>query len=79
MLQAYNQLVLTIQQQIAQLQQRGMVITDIPSATHYFSHINYYRLGAYWLNFESDHATHTFTQNTTFEQVLNLYIFVFWG
>ena len=73
--QAYNKPVLTIQQQIVQLQQRGMVITDIPSATHYLSHINYYRLGAYWLNFESNHATHAFQQNTTFEQVLNLYIF----
>jgi abortive infection bacteriophage resistance protein len=75
MTQAYNKPVLTIQQQISQLQQRGMVITNKESAAHYLSHINYYRLGAYWLNFESDHATHTFIQNTTFEQVLNLYIF----
>lgn len=73
--QAYNKPVLTIQQQILQLQQRGMVIADTQSAAHYLSNINYYRLGEYWLNFESDHATHTFIQNTTFEQVLNLYIF----
>lgn len=75
MQQAYNKPALTIQQQIAQLQQRGMIINDIAAATHYLGYINYYRLSAYWLIFESDHVTHTFRQGTTFEQVFNLYIF----
>jgi abortive infection bacteriophage resistance protein len=65
----------TYAQQIAQLQQRGMVIDDPASTAFYLQHLNYYRLGAYWLPFEADHATHTFRPGTQFSQVLNLYVF----
>ena len=41
----------------------------------YFHHINYYRLGAYWLPFEADHATHHFKNGTTFTKVMDLYNF----
>lgn len=73
--QPYNKPALTVDQQIDQLRNRGMVIDDTTQAKHYLSQINYYRLTAYWLPFESDHITHTFQQGTRFEQVLNLYIF----
>jgi abortive infection bacteriophage resistance protein len=73
--QPYTKPALTIDQQIAQLRNRGMVISDTPLAEHYLSQINYYRLTAYWLPFESDHTTHTFQHGTRFEQVLDLYIF----
>ena len=43
-------------QQVALLQQRGMVIDDPVAAEFYLQHLNYYRLGAYWLPFEADHA-----------------------
>lgn len=65
----------TFAQQVAQLQSRGMVIADTAQAEFYLSHLNYYRLGAYWLPFESDHGSHAFMPGTTFDQVLNLYIF----
>lgn len=52
-----------------------MAFSDKAAAIHYLSHINYYRLGAYWLPFEADHTSHQFQVGTTFEQVLNLYIF----
>jgi len=65
----------TYPQQVAQLQQRGMVIDDPTAAAFYLQHINYYRLGAYWLPFEADHAAHTFRPGTLFSQVLNLYVF----
>jgi abortive infection bacteriophage resistance protein len=62
-------------QQVALLQQRGMVIDDPAAAEFYLQHLNYYRLGAYWLPFEADHATHTFKPSTHFAQVLDLYVF----
>lgn len=66
---------LSYQQQIALLTSRGMVIPDPARAEHYLSHLNYYRLVAYWLPFELDHATHTFRSGTSFDQVIELYIF----
>lgn len=65
----------TYAQQVAQLQQRGMVIDDPTAAEFYLQHLNYYRLGAYWLPFEDDHATHTFRPGTRFTEVLNHYVF----
>lgn len=66
---------LTLAQQVALLQSRGMVIDDTAQAEFYLRHLNYYRLGAYWLPFEADHATHALRPGTRFEGVLNLYIF----
>jgi len=62
-------------QQVALLQQRGMVIDDPTEAEFYLQHLNYYRLGAYWLPFEADHATHSLRPGTRFADVLNLYVF----
>ncbi len=62
-------------QQVALLQQRGMVVDDPTEAAFYLRHLNYYRLGAYWLPFEAAHATHTFRPDTRFADVLNLYVF----
>lgn len=50
----------TYAEQVAQLQRRGMSIPDPERARFYLQHLNYYRLAAYWLPFEADHATHTF-------------------
>lgn len=65
----------TYGEQVAQLQQRGMVVLDHEAAVFYLQHLNYYRLGAYWLPFEADHAQHRFKPGTRFEDVLNLYVF----
>lgn len=65
----------TYAEQVAQLQRRGMTISDPDRAQFYLQHLNYYRLAAYWLPYEADHATHTFKPGTTFEDVLNRYIF----
>lgn len=62
-------------EQIALLKSRGMTIADEQAAAFYLQHISYYRLGAYWLPFEADHATHQFHAGTTFENVLRLYNF----
>lgn len=65
----------TYRRQIELLQQRGLIIDDEPRAEFYLQHLNYYRLGAYWLPFESNHAEHQFKPGTRFDDVLNLYIF----
>lgn len=65
----------TYAEQAEKLRRRGMVIDDGVDAEFYLQHLNYYRLGAYWLPFEEDHATHRFKAGTRFSDVLNLYIF----
>jgi abortive infection bacteriophage resistance protein len=65
----------TYEEQVALLQQRGMIIDDAAQARFYLQHINYYRLGAYWLAFEADHAAHRFRPDARFAEVLNLYAF----
>lgn len=62
-------------QQIVLLRQRGMLIDDPATAEFYLRHLNYYRLAAYWLPYEADHATHAFRPGTRFADVLNLYVF----
>lgn len=62
-------------EQIAILERRGMRIDDHASAEFYLQHLNYYRLGAYWLPFESTHVPHAFVPETRFTDVLNLYLF----
>ena len=66
---------LTTTEQIDLLVKRGLLIPDREQASHYLRHLNYYRLGAYWLPFEIDHVSHRFTPGTRFDDVLNLYIF----
>lgn len=65
----------TYAEHVHQLQQRGMEIDDEENAACILQHINYYRLTAYWLTFELDHATHQFRPGTTFAKVLHLYQF----
>lgn len=73
--QPYNKPAFTIDEQLQQLIDRGMIIDDHAKAKHFLSELNYYRLGAYWLPFEIDHNTHQFKPGTTFEQVLERYDF----
>lgn len=65
----------TFDEQIDLLIGRGMEVPDRDLARHYLAHLNYYRLGAYWLPFEADHASHRFRPGTRFEDVVGLYVF----
>ncbi len=65
----------TIAQQIARLQQRGMVIRNVPLAEKYLSHISYYRLAGYWWPMFADKETHEFKPNSIFEDAVALYNF----
>jgi abortive infection bacteriophage resistance protein len=72
----YDKPPLLIDQQVDLLISRGMIIHDRARAARYLTHINYYRLRAYWLPFEETVADiHRFKPGTQFEQALSLYVF----
>lgn len=75
MKRTFNKPATTYQQQIAKLQQRGMIIDNPTEAAFYLQQISYYRLGAYWLPFEADHKQHTFKKGTQFQAVVDSYVF----
>jgi abortive infection bacteriophage resistance protein len=72
---SYQKPFLSIVEQITLLKSRGMHFNNEKKAKEYLENINYYRLCAYWLPFEENHQTHTFKRGTTFERVLELYVF----
>jgi len=74
-MRTFDKPAITHAEQVALLQKRGMIINNTAEAAFYLQHLNYYRLGAYWLPFEVDHTTHQFKSGTRFNDVLNLYIF----
>ncbi len=72
---------LDIPAQIELLKNRGMFFADEARASRVLSHVNYYRLRAYWLPFEevgndqSQQANHSFIAETDFDAVYSLYVF----
>lgn len=75
---AFTKPSLSVDAQIDLLQKRGMTVPDRARAKHYLSHINYYRLRAYWLPFETEPTNgddHAFVPGTNFETVLATYVF----
>jgi len=66
---------ITIAEQIALLKKRGLEIKEGDKASHYLSHISYYRLGEYWHSMQSDKEEHMFKPNSRFSDVIALYDF----
>jgi abortive infection bacteriophage resistance protein len=66
---------LTFAQQLDRIIKRGLTCPNPLLALRYLTHINYYRLAAYFLPFEADHATHAFRPGACFDDVLDLYVF----
>ncbi|SCK11636.1 Abi family protein [Vogesella sp. LIG4] len=69
---------LSVDAQIDLLQKRGMAFPDRDRAKHYLTHINYYRLRAYWLPFETEPTNgddHVFAPGANFDTVLATYVF----
>lgn len=69
---------LSVADQIALLERRGMVVPDRAQAEHFLRHLSYYRLRAYWLPFERLAVTagdHLFKVDTSLADVVRLYMF----
>src|SRR5262245_56089706 len=69
---------ISIADQLALLERRGMSVPDHVHAAHCLQHISYYRLRAYWLPFEEAAPAagdHKFQTGTSFDDVLALYVF----
>ncbi|OKH11180.1 Abi family protein [[Limnothrix rosea] IAM M-220] len=75
MTRSFSKPALTLTDQINLLESRGLIVSDKAKAEFYLARINYYRLRAYCLPFEQSPQTHQFKTGTTFENVLDLYIF----
>jgi abortive infection bacteriophage resistance protein len=56
----YDKAAYTIPEQIAQLKERGLHISNDLLATKYLSHVSYYRLAGYWWSMQADKETHQF-------------------
>lgn len=71
----YSKPALSIDEQIDLLESRGMVFSDKQSASHYLSHISYYRLRAYTFPYQNNaDPNHPFWHPTPFNRVLNDYV-----
>lgn len=64
----------SIDEQLALLTERGMLIKDKEKAKEYLLDIGYYRLGFYWHHFEID-KQHNFQQGITLDTIRELYYF----
>ena len=73
----YTKPPLSIDEQIDLLVSRGMVVPDRARVTRYLSHISYFRLRGYWIPFEEEGkgSDHAFREGTSFDSVLDLYVF----
>ncbi len=72
----------TLDEQIALLRSRGMIITNEDKAQEVLFDIGYYRLGFYWFPFETSypnkhHRTHKFKDGSDFDNAVRLYYFDF--
>ncbi|MCK4752702.1 MAG: Abi family protein [Planctomycetes bacterium] len=69
----YGKPPLTFEQQIELLKSRGLIINNDSEAIEILENINYYRLSAYFLPFQS--SKDKFNEGTTFVNILHLYEF----
>lgn len=74
----FNKPTLSVDDQLELLIGRGLAVADRATAKHHLEHIGYYRLSGYTLPFQKGgHSAdrHDFKPNSTFEAVLDRYIF----
>ena len=71
----YNKPALSINDQIKLLQSRGLIIKDINYAKTVLEKLNYYNFSGYTYIFEdkSNKRTHNFSNNTTFEEIFEVF------
>jgi abortive infection bacteriophage resistance protein len=74
----YDKQPLSISEQLAKLESRGLCIDDKSYVEHHLNTIGFYRLSAYFIPFEdpaNGDTNHAFTPGTKFDDVLALYHF----
>ena len=71
----YPKKIISLDKQIEQLQERGLVIENITRAKYFLRNISYYRLQGFWWEFQSNKVDHKFIKGTTFDQIIDLYTF----
>jgi abortive infection bacteriophage resistance protein len=71
----FNKPPFTYQQQLEQLQERGLQIPNIEKATHLLESISYYRLSGYWYPLLADKENHVFKETASFDVAFDLYCF----
>ncbi len=69
----YQKPPLSYSEQISLLQNRGLIFDDLELAANYLTHLNYYRLSAYWHPYKNMDGN--FKQNTQFRQIVDHYLF----
>ncbi len=71
----FDKIAFTLEEQVVQLQSRGLEIKHPRIAEKYLINISYYRLGEYWYVMQSDKKNHIFKPNSKFTDVIALYNF----
>ena len=71
----YSKQAYTVDQQIALLRERGLIVEDEAAAKRQLANISYYRLASYLLPLQEDKQTHTYKPGSRFENALELYRF----
>ena len=71
----YTKPPLSIDEQLSILQDRGLIIEDIPFARNQLAKIGYFRFVNYLYPLESDKENHFFKPHSSFDKALNLYYF----
>lgn len=71
----YGKPPLQLDELVDRLSDRGLRISDPAKAERYLQHIGYYRLSPYTIPFQQAGPDHLFGEGTTFDDVLDLYIF----
>ena len=74
----FNKPAVSIRQQLAIMESRGLAIKDRAIAERNLRFIGYFRLSGYALPFQAQanaYGTHSFVDNTQFENVIDLYFF----
>jgi len=69
---------LSVPDQLALLVSRGLAVSDAAEATHYLTHIGYYRFSGYALPFQiggTGPDRHNFKPGATFDKILDRYVF----
>ena len=71
----YDKQPINIDEQLALLQNRGLIIEDIATAKLQLRNISYFRVASYLRYIEQDQQRHLYKPGSTFEQAINLYLF----